>query len=97
MDNLPDKTTNAGETDGDYIVSGKSWMKKGAQSEMVHYYKAEPDVEEKRAITTSLLSMVCVFKGTSQYAAYRWETCQIGGNPLERYFSIKIKALKKKG
>lgn len=47
VDNLPDKTTNAGETDGDYIVSGKSWMKKGAQSEMVHYYKAEPDVEEK--------------------------------------------------
>ena len=33
------------------------------------------------------------FKGTSQYAAYRWETSKIAGNPLERYFSIKIKAL----
>lgn len=94
VDNLPDKTTNAGETDGDYIVSGKSWMKKGAQSEMVHYYKAEPDVEEKGNYNIAPVYGLR-FQGTSQYAAYRWETCQIGGNPLERYFSIKIKALKK--
>lgn len=33
------------------------------------------------------------FKGTSQYSAYRWETCRISDNPQERYFSIKIKAL----
>ena len=29
----------------------------------------------------------------SQYAAYRWESCRIADDPLERYFSIKIKAL----
>lgn len=69
-------------------------MKKGAQSEMVHYYKAEPDVEEKGNYNIAPVYGLR-FQGTSQYAAYRWETCQIGGNPLERYFSIKIKALKR--
>lgn len=33
------------------------------------------------------------FKGTSEYAAYRWEYCRIGGSETERYLSIKIKAL----
>lgn len=33
------------------------------------------------------------FKGTSEYAAYCWETTPIAENPLERYLSIKIKAL----
>lgn len=36
------------------------------------------------------------FKGSDQYAAYRWELCPIdanGGNELERYISIKIKAI----
>lgn len=35
------------------------------------------------------------FKNTSEYAAYRWEQCAISDNPLERYLSIKIKALPK--
>ena len=73
VDNLPDKTTNAGETDGDYIVSGKSWMKKGAQSEMVHYYKAAPDVEEKGNYNIAPVYGLR-FQGTSQYDAYRWKT-----------------------
>ena len=94
VDNLPDKTTNAGETDGDYIVSGKSWMKKGAQSEMVHYYKAEPDVAAKGNYNIAPVYGLR-FQGTSQYAAYRWEFCKLASDPLERYLSIKIKALKK--
>lgn len=38
------------------------------------------------------------FKGSDQYAAYRWESCPIdgsGSNDLERYLSIKIKAIRR--
>ena len=93
LDNLPDKTTNTGETDGEYVVSGKSWMKKGTQTETVHYYTEEPDDSQKGNYNIAPVYGLR-FKGTSQYAAYRWETCQIADNPLERYLSIKIKALK---
>ena len=67
-------------------------MKLGALSETVHYYTAEPDDPQKGNYNIHPVYAVR-FKGTSQYAAYRWETCQINGNPLERYLSIKIKAL----
>lgn len=33
------------------------------------------------------------FKGSDQYAAYRWESCPIDSDPLQRYLSVKIKAL----
>lgn len=33
------------------------------------------------------------FKGSSEYAAYRYESLAIADNPSQRYFSIKIKAL----
>lgn len=33
------------------------------------------------------------FKGSDQYAAYRWESLPIASNSEERYFSIKVKAL----
>lgn len=33
------------------------------------------------------------FKGSDQYAAYRWESCKIDEDPNSRYLSIKIKAL----
>ena len=63
-------------------------MRVGAQSEQV-IYPTDPG--------TSVYNIAPVyairFKGTSQYAAYRWESCRIADNPLERYFSIKIKAL----
>ena len=52
-DNYPDKTTNAGETDGDYVVSGQSWMKIGAQTETVHYLRQNRTIRRK-ATTTSL-------------------------------------------
>ena len=93
VDNLPDQT-HSDDTDSEYTLKGQSQMKLGALSEMVHYYTAEPDVPEKGNYNIYPVYGLR-FKGTSQYAAYRWETCKIAGNPLERYFSIKIKALGK--
>ena len=86
-DGYPDKTDEASR------FSGKSWMKKGALSETVHYYTATPDNAEKGNYDLAPVYGLR-FQGTSQYAAYRWESCRIAANPLERYFSIKIKALK---
>ena len=89
-----DKITNSTETDGEYVISGTSWLKKGAAVETVHYYTNEPDDPEKGNYNIAPVYGLR-FQGTSQYAAYRWETCKIADNPLERYLSIKIKALKK--
>ena len=90
-DNLPDQT-HPDDTDSEYTLKGQSQMKVGVLSETVHYYTAEPDVPEKGNYNIYPVYGLR-FKGTSQYAAYRWETCKIAGNPLERYLSIKIKAL----
>ena len=84
-DNYPDKTHPA---DPEYTLKGLSWMKLGAQTEQIAY-PADPGTDIYNFHPVYGLR----FKGTSQYAAYRWETCKIAGNPLERYFSIKIKAL----
>ena len=89
--NLPDQT-HPDDTDSEYTLKGQSQMKVGALSETVHYYTEEPDDPQKGNYNIHPVYAVR-FKGTSQYAAYRWETCQINGNPLERYLSIKIKAL----
>ena len=93
VDNYPDQT-HSGDTDSEYTLKGQSQMKLGALSETVHYYTEEPDDPEKGNYNIYPVYGLR-FKGTSQYAAYRWETCKIAGNPLERYFSIKIKALGK--
>ena len=93
VDNLPDQT-HSDDTDSEYTLKGQSQLKLGALSETVHYYTAEPDDPQKGNYNIHPVYAVR-FKGTSQYAAYRWETCQINGNPLERYLSIKIKALGK--
>ena len=89
--NLPDQT-HPDDTDSEYTLKGQSQLKLGALSETVHYYTAEPDDPQKGNYNIRPVYGLR-FKGTSQYAAYRWETCQINGNPLERYLSIKIKAL----
>ena len=91
VDNYPDQT-HPDDTDSEYTLKGQSQMKVGVQSETVHYYTAVPDVPEKGNYNIYPVYGLR-FKGTNQYAAYRWETCQINGNPLERYLSIKIKAL----
>ena len=93
VDNYPDQT-HPDDTDSEYTLKGQSQLKLGALSETVHYYTAEPDDPEKGNYNIYPVYGLR-FKGTSQYAAYRWETCQINGNPLERYLSIKIKALGK--
>ena len=90
-DNLPDKT-HSDDTDSEYTLKGQSQMKVGALSETVHYYTTEPDDPQKGNYNIHPVYAVR-FKGTSQYAAYRWESCRIADDPLERYFSIKIKAL----
>lgn len=66
-------------------ISGKTQLRIGKFSETVlrpgtQYYNVHPVYGIR-------------FKGTSEYAAYRWETCPVQDNPQERYFSIKIKAL----
>ncbi len=90
-DNLPDKS-HPDDTDSDYPLKGQSQMKLGVLSETVHYYTTEPDDPQKGNYNIHPVYAVR-FKGTSQYAAYRWESCRIADDPLERYFSIKIKAL----
>ena len=91
VDNLPDQT-HPDDTDSEYTLKGQSQMKLGVLSETVHYYTTEPDDPQKGNYNIHPVYAVR-FKGTSQYAAYRWESCRIADNPQERYFSIKIKAL----
>ena len=90
-DNQADKT-HPDDTDSEYTLKGESQMRVGTKLETVHYYTAEPDDPQKGNYNIHPVYAVR-FKGTSQYAAYRWESCRIADNPLERYFSIKIKAL----
>lgn len=93
-DGKHDDQTNPQETDGEYRISGKSWLKLGTKAETVHYYAAQPDDPQKGNFNIYPVYGLR-FQGTSQCAAYRWESCKIASNPLERYFSIKIKALGK--
>ena len=86
QDGYPDNVTSPDEIDGEYRVSGKSWLKKSPTFSTVNYSGQNYNVAPVYGLR---------FKGTSQYAAYRWESRMIGSNPLERYLSIKIKALKK--
>lgn len=90
-DGYQDQTTNSGEIDGDYIISGKSWMKRGTTADSNVAYPEDPGTAKYNFAPVYGLR----FQGTSQYAAYRWESCRIETNPLERFFSVKIKALKK--
>ena len=69
-------------------VSGITQLKIGDQSSEVTY-PTDPG--------TNIYNIHPVyglrFKGSDQYAAYRWESCPIDSDPLQRYLSIKIKAL----
>ena len=85
MDNLPDETHPA---DPEYTLKGESQLKVGTQTEQIAY---------PADLVTNVYNIRPVyglrFKGTNQYAAYRWETCKIASDPLERDLSIRIKAL----
>ena len=84
-DNLPDETHPA---DPEYTLKGESQLKVGTQTEQIAY---------PADLVTNVYNIRPVyglrFKSTNQYAAYRWETCKIASDPLERYLSIRIKAL----
>ena len=84
-DNLPDETHPA---DPEYTLKGESQLKVGTQTEQIAY---------PADLVTNVYNIRPVyglrFKGTNQYAAYRRETCKIASDPLERYLSIRIKAL----
>ena len=85
MDNLPDETH---PDDPEYTLKGQSQLKVGVQTEQIAY-PINPGTDIYNLHPVYGLR----FKGTSQYAAYRWESCKIAGNALERYLSIRIKAL----
>lgn len=80
-----------GEEMEDYVISGRSWLKMGESKGSVRY----PTVGSTQYDYNMHIVYGLRFQGTSQYAAYRWEPCAISDNPLERYLSIKIKALVK--
>lgn len=70
--------------DENYKIEGTSQMKLGEQVDALNFNNKVYNIHPVYAFR---------FKGSSQYAAYRWEQCRIADNPQERYFSIKIKAL----
>lgn len=86
LKNDQDGYPDTGETDENYVISGNSWLKKGASVETVSYNGNPYNIAPVYGLR---------FQGTSQYAAYRWESCKIASEPSQRYLSIKIKALKK--
>ena len=73
-------------------MQGITQMKLGPKSSTVHNYPETPDDPEQGNYDIHPVYALR-FKGTSQYAAYRWEVKPIDANPLECYLSIKIKAL----
>ena len=83
---LRNKADGYRESGENYDFRGKSRMKKGTQKTEVTYGNAVYNVYPVYAYR---------FKGTDQFAAYRWESKEIEGGSGEndRYFSIKIKAL----
>ena len=90
-DGFPDKTTKPDEVDGDFVIQGISQLLAGAIIEKDVAYPVVPGTLKYNLGPVYGLR----FKGTSQYAAYRWESCKISNNSLQRYHSVKIKALKK--
>lgn len=96
LKNLPDHTpdmSHSEDTDSEYTLKGESQLKWGELSETVHYYKGSAGDDPQKYNYNMRPVYGLRFKGTSQYAAYRWESVKIGSEPLERYMSIKIKAL----
>ncbi len=82
------------DTDSEYTLKGECQLKRGDnRTEILHYYTHEPDDAEKGNYNMYPVYGLR-FKGTSQYAAYRWESKKIASEPTERYLSIKIKAIR---
>lgn len=74
-------------SDVDNSLTGESILKLGAFRETITFFDGDYDIHPVYGLR---------FKGSDQYAAYRWELCAISSNdPLKLYLSVKIKALKK--
>lgn len=87
-------TSHSEDTDSEYTLKGETQMKWGELSETIHYYSGS-DSDDPEKYNYNMRPVYGLrFKGTSQYAAYRWESVKIASEPLERYMSIKIKALR---
>lgn len=96
LKNLPDHTpdmSHADDTDSEYTLKGETQLKWGELSETLHSYNGSSDDPQKYNYNMRPVYGLR-FKGTSQYAAYRWESIKIADDPIERYMSIKIKALR---
>ena len=77
------------DNDSEYVLKGESQMQVGAQTDQITY-PLDPGTDVYNYHPVYAIR----FKGTSQYAAYRWESCRLNSdNAIERYLSIKIKAL----
>lgn len=73
-------------------VTGQTQLMRGARTDVVQwYYGEQSDLQQADWYVHPVYGIR--FKGSSEYAAYRWESCRLADDPLERYFSIKIKAL----
>ena len=77
----PDKTH---PNDIEYTLTGVSQLAIGEQTEEVTRPGNSYNIHPAYGLR---------FKGTDQYAAYRWEMCRIKPEEDKYYFSIKIKAL----
>lgn len=78
--------------DASYTLSGETQLKVGAQTRQV-IYKLDENLEAKPYNIHIVYGLR--FKGTDQYAAYRWEYMPISGEADSYYLSIRIKALGK--
>lgn len=73
-------------------VTGQTQLMRGARTDVVQwYYGEQSDLQQADWYIHPVYGIR--FKGSSEYAAYRWESCRLADDPMERYFSIKIKAL----
>lgn len=86
-DHYEDKS-HPDDTDSEYTLQGESQLKLGEKS-------GEFTENESGNKVYDLYPVYGLrFKGTSQYAAYRWELKKISSNPDVAEMTIKIKALK---
>lgn len=85
-DERHEDTSHPDDTDSEYTLQGESQLKLGDTPAV--------DFTENNKVYELHPVYGLRFKGTSQYAAYRWELKKISSNPDVGEMTIKIKALK---
>lgn len=82
-----DEFNHENVSDVDNSLIGESELKVGTLRETITFKDGDHNIHPVYGLR---------FKGTDEYAAYRWELCSISSEePLKLYLSIKIKAMKK--